>query len=190
MRVLITGGPGAGCTSTAERIGVEFKLSVFDSDTFFHKPTDPPFQEQYSPEERRGLLSEALGSAQSWIVSGSIATWGLELPPVQFGIFLDIPTDERLRRLTRRERERFGNRIDAGGDLAAENQEFMLWAAAYEDRTGSGRNRSTDRDFIISQCDDYIEINETLSIEEVTSKIRGFLNWSANIPSQFPSRAE
>ena len=53
MRVLISGGPGAGCTSTAKLIGAELGMQVFDSDTFFHKPTDPPFQEQYAPDERR-----------------------------------------------------------------------------------------------------------------------------------------
>ena len=182
MRVLISGGPGAGCTSTAERIASGFDLVAFDSDSYFHKLTDPPFQEPYSPDERRCLLSEALDRSPRWIVSGSIATWGLDLQPVSLGIFLDTPAEERLGRLMLRERQRFGGRIDAGGDLHEENREFMQWAAGYETRTGSGRNRRTDRDFLIGQCERFIEIDGQLTFEEVVSEIHGALAALAKMP--------
>jgi adenylate kinase family enzyme len=132
MRILISGGPGAGCTSTANLLGAELGLPVFDSDAFFHKPTDPPFQEQYAPDERRQLIAAALDATSEWILSGSIATWSVDLPTAHFGVFLDPPKDERLRRLDLRERERFGSRIDLGGDLHSENTNFMEWAAGYE----------------------------------------------------------
>lgn len=175
MRILISGGPGAGSTSSAECIGGEFDLPVFDSDSFFHKPTDPPFQEQYSPDERRQLLSESLSSASSWILSGSIATWGVDLPSVQFGVFLNVPKEERVRRLTLRERERFGDRIDIGGDLHGENKAFMDWAAAYETRTGKGRNFDTDRNFLMGVSENFTEISGTLDVETTLSAIRRFL---------------
>ena len=175
MHLLISGGPGSGCTSTAKLIGTELGLSVFDTDTFFHKPTDPPFQEQYSPEERRMLLSATLEASSDWILSGSIATWDLNLPTVNFGAFLDTPKAERLRRLELRERERFGSRIDVGGDLHTENENFMVWASAYEDRSGIGRNKNTDRDFLIQNCDYCIEIGLSQSLDEVASEILDFL---------------
>ena len=98
MRVLISGGPGSGCTSTAKILGEKLGTLVFDSDTFFFKPTNPPYQEQYSPEERGQLLSAALRQSEDWIISGSIATWELDLPIIDFGVFLDTPKVERLRR--------------------------------------------------------------------------------------------
>lgn len=157
MRVLISGGPGAGCTSTARLIGAGLGLPVFDSDTFFHKPTDPPFQEPYAPDERRRLLAAALEETSDWILSGSVATWGLDLPAVHFGVFLAPDKEERLRRLDLRERERFGSRIDPGGDLHSGNRDFREWATGYEDRPGSGRNLSTDRSFLVAQCDQFLE---------------------------------
>lgn len=175
MRVLISGGPGAGCTSTAKLIGAELGTQVFDSDTFFHKPTDPPFQEQYSPDERRQLLSVALEASSDWILSGSIATWGLDLPPIHFGAFLDTAKEERLRRLELRERERFGSRIDVGGDLHTENTDFMEWASAYEDRSGRGRNRGTDRNFLMQESDYFIEISLAQRLDEVASKDKNVL---------------
>lgn len=180
MRILISGGPGSGCSSTAKFVGAALGLPVFDSDTYFHKPTDPPFQEQYSPAERRQLIADDLGATTDWILSGSIATWDVDLPTIHFGVFLDIPKEERLRRLDRRERERFGNRIDVGGDLHTENKEFMEWASGYEDRTGRGRNRNTDRSFLVRQCESFTEIRRPLSLEEIASEIRFFLTKSAS----------
>jgi hypothetical protein len=142
-----------------------------DSDTFFHKPTDPPFQEQFSSDERRRLIAAALGATPEWILSGSVATWDLELSAVHFGVFLDTPKDERLRRLDLRERERFGNRIVVGGDLHTENRNFMEWASGYEERSGRGRNRNTDRAFLLQQCDNLIEISHSRSLIEITSEI-------------------
>jgi adenylate kinase family enzyme len=175
MRILISGGPGAGCTSTAHLIGAELGLPVFDSDTYFHKPTDPPFQEQYSPAERRQLIVGDLGATSDWILSGSIATWDVDLPTILFGVFLDTPKEERLRRLELRERERFGSRIDVGGDLHTENKDFMEWASGYEDRSGRGRNRSTDRSFLARQCEYFLEISHPLSLNGIASEICSFI---------------
>lgn len=176
MRVLISGGPGAGCTSTAKLIGAELGLPVFDSDAFLHKPTDPPFQEQYAPDERRQLIAAALDANSDWILSGSIATWGVDLPTIHFGVFLDPPKDERLGRLDLRERERFGSRIDLGGDLHTENKDFMEWASGYEDRSGTGRNKGADRAFLLRQCEYFVEISNSLSLDEIASEVCGFLS--------------
>ncbi len=171
MRVLIFGGPGSGCTSTARRIGEEFDLQIFDSDAYFHKPSDPPFQEQYSVTERRERLSDAL-PLDSWILGGSIATWDMDTPEVEFGIFLDIPSEERLRRIEYRQRSLFGSRIDEGGDLHKEHTEFLLWAEDYEARTGRGRNRETDREYLINQSKSFIEITQPVDFESVVAIIR------------------
>lgn len=175
MRILISGGPGSGCTSTAKLIGAELSLPVFDSDTYFHKPTDPPFQEQYSPAERRQLIVGDLRETSDWILSGSIASWDVDLPSILFGVFLDTPKEERLRRLELRERERFGSRIDVGGDLHRENKEFMEWASGYEDRSGIGRNRISDRSFLVRQCEYFLEISHPLSLDGIFSEIREFI---------------
>ena len=118
MRLLISGGPGSGCTSAAEVLGKSLGILVFDSDSYFHKPSDPPFQEQYSAEDRKTLLESALSEESSWIVSGSVATWGLSPFVPTHGVFLDIPTGIRLARLVERQRARFGERINPGGALA------------------------------------------------------------------------
>ena len=175
MRVLISGGPGSGCTSTAKLLGEELRIAVFDSDTYLFQPTDPPYQELRPLEERRELLLAELRRSVDWIISGSIATWHIALLDIHFAFFMDTPKDERLRRLEARERERFGRRIDEGGDMHTENTEFMKWAATYEDGSNEGRNRAMDRDFLVQQGDKFFEISSEQTLGETVAKIRGLL---------------
>jgi adenylate kinase family enzyme len=176
MRILISGGPGSGCTSTAQTLGKRLGLPVLDSDSYFHKPTDPPFQEQYTPEERRALLGAALEAESEWILSGSVATWGLDPLEPTHGVFLDTPKEVRLHRLMNRQRNQFGPRIDPGGDMEEEHESFMEWAAGYEDRSGTGRNSATDRAFLDTRCGHVLVITEDQTMEEIVSRILSFLS--------------
>jgi adenylate kinase family enzyme len=188
MHILIFGGPGSGCTSTAERLGKQLGLPVFDSDSYFHKPIDPPFQEQYTPEERRDLLGAALKSQSGWILSGSVATWGLDSLQPTHGVFLAIPKEVRLGRLMNRQRNQFGHRIDPGGDMQEEHESFMEWAGAYEDRTGPGRNSTTDRSFLEAHCGHLLAIAENQAMEELVSRIIGFLTNTSDDPHRHDRR--
>ena len=175
MRVLISGGPGSGCTSTALEVGGILGIPVFDSDTYFHKPTDPPFQEPYSPDERRERLSHALAGLSSWILSGSVSTWGLtDLNPAH-AVFLQIPTAERLDRLKRRQWAQFGSRIDPGGDMEEDHESFMAWAAEYENRSGHGRNLTTDLAFLESSGGFFVRYAEIEPLKNVAARVLGFL---------------
>lgn len=174
LRLLISGGPGSGCTTTAAAVSAVAGLPWFDSDDFFHQPTDPPYQVQRSPEERRLLLLETLGPLNSWILSGSVATWGVDGLGITHAVLLDIGREERIRRLLKRERERFGDKIAAGGAMHREHLDFMEWAAGYESRTGTGRNLSTDRGFVAACCPDSIEISGTLAFDDACGQVLGF----------------
>lgn len=175
LRLIISGGPGSGCTTTARMLGKRLSVPVVDSDTYFHKPTDPPFQEQYTLEERCALLRPVLDPEGSWIFSGSVATWGLHALGLTHGVFLNIPKEERLRRLLARQRAQFGARIESGGELQREHDDFIEWAAGYEEREGEGRNLKTDRSFVEAQSREFMEVNAPDSLEAVVSRIGRFL---------------
>lgn len=175
MRALVTGGPGSGCTSTAAWIAERLGLVHFDSDSYFHKPTEPPYQEQYSPEERRELIGRDLEAVPDWILSGSVATWGLADLQLSHGVILEVGSAVRLERLARRERERFGARIEVGGDLQGEHEDFMKWAADYESRSERGRNLKTDLEFLGGSSAKVLEIREDLAFDETCGLVCEFL---------------
>lgn len=175
IRLIISGGPGSGCTSTANGVAAKIGLPVFDSDSYVHKPSDPPFQEQYTLQERRLNLGQDLSERDGWIVGGSVATWGIEPFAVTHGVFLNVPKELRLQRLESRQQDQFGPRIRAGGDMCDEHESFMSWAAGYGDQTDIGRNLRTDLAFTKGHSEQFLELTEEESLDAIISRVIDFL---------------
>jgi len=55
------------------------------------------------------------------------------IPLFELVVFLAMPHDRRMARLHQREHERFGERILPGGDMYEKSQQFLAWAASYDD---------------------------------------------------------
>ena len=144
---------------------------MLDSDDFFHKPTDPPFREQYSGEERNRLILDQLAPDTSWILSGSISTWGITEVRFSHAMLLNPGVSLRLKRLKIRESERFGQRIESGGDMYDDHIEFMNWARSYESGELEGRNLRIERKFLGSYCNVVLEIEEERSLEALKTWI-------------------
>ncbi len=53
------------------------------------------------------------------------------IPLFTVAIRLETKTDLQIERLKKRERKRFGTRIDAGGDLYETPQHFLDWSTSY-----------------------------------------------------------
>jgi adenylate kinase family enzyme len=176
FQLLVTGGPGSGASTTGKMISKVLETPWLDSDDYFHKPTNPPFQEQYSKEERYHLLHEKISNSDSWILSGSISAWGITDIFFSHAVILNIDTPIRIHRLKLRERERFGNRIDRGGDMHDEHTEFMRWASCYETGELDGRSLPMERKFLESNCTHILEIESELPLQVLTKSISAFLN--------------
>ena len=62
--------------------------------------------------------------------------------------------------------------------MQEEHESFMEWAEGYEERTGPGRNSTTDRSFLETRCGHLLAIVENQAMEELVPRIIGFLNTS------------
>ncbi|MES2832108.1 MAG: AAA family ATPase [Pseudomonadota bacterium] len=130
-RTLITGAPGSG-TSTlgralAERLGCKF----FDADDYYWLPTDPPFVEKATSENRtKTFLADT--DVQNCVIAGSVVNWGREIEDgFDLVVFRLLDTNIRLKRLLVRENKRFGKADPI----------FMEWAANYDEGRLPGRSR-------------------------------------------------
>lgn len=140
-RVYITGASGTGTTSLGAALATSLDLPHIDTDAHFWRPTDPPFSHRRKPAERRASLMAAI-TEQGWVISGSCEEWGLDiLDEVDLVVFLTASRSERLRRLRKREHERFGARIAPGGDMYEVYRSFLEWAMSYDDAGVQGRSR-------------------------------------------------
>jgi hypothetical protein len=59
-----------------------------------------------------------------------------------------MPSDQRMRAVVEREKKRFGNRVEPGGDMHDQSRGFLAWAAEYEDRTVAHLHRGTHEDWL------------------------------------------
>ena len=141
IKINIIGASGTGKSTLAKAVADKIECAHFDSDYYFHYPTDPPFQKQRPPRDRLSLLMADLTQHRSWVLSGGAGVWDPP-PPVQYSlvVFLYLPPTIRLERLRSRERYLYGSRVEAGGDLDTDHKEFMTWTAGYDDGTSTGTN--------------------------------------------------
>lgn len=136
MRVHIFGASGSGTTTLGRAIAGKTRATFLDTDDFYWRPTNPPFQEVCPHQDRLLQLEEAVSGSKSWILSGSLCGWGDPLISLfDLVVFLWVPAEVRVARLRMRERERFGAQALApGGALHAQHEAFIAWAHTYDKR--------------------------------------------------------
>ncbi|GAA0289755.1 AAA family ATPase [Rhodovulum strictum] len=141
-RILILGAAGAGSSTLARALADRLASQVFDADDFLWQPSDPPFRKTRPPAERVALMQAMFAPRSDWVLAGAICGWGDALiPRLTHALFLSAPTEARIIRLRRRERQRHGAAVAAGGARAQEFRAFLDYASGYDDPAFAGRSR-------------------------------------------------
>jgi adenylate kinase family enzyme len=167
-RIHITGASGSGTTTLGCALAGRLGWRHLDSDDFFWIASEPPFQEKREAGLRAAMLRAALADTPRWVLSGSVMGWtGLAAPDFDLVIFLDLPTALRMARLEAREIERYGTEALApGGDRYAESQEFLAWAAAYDDAETVGRNRVAHKRWLADLACPVLRLDSTRALRD------------------------
>ena len=143
-RLHITGASGSGTTTLGRAVAQRLASPHFDTDDIFWLPTDPPYCCKRDRIDRLRLLGELLGERRDWVLSGALEGWGDPLVGLfDLVVWLNVPAETRLARLTARERIRYGGgAIAPGGGQHSEYQAFLDWAASYDSAPQEVRSRT------------------------------------------------
>lgn len=177
QHIHLIGASGSGKTTLAKALAERLGYAHFDADDYFHEPTDPPFQRQRPPEECRRLMTADLKGLDNWVISGSVLNWGehpLLMPSLL--VLIQLPQDIRLQRLRQRERERFGSRLDPGGDMHEDHLWFMNWTKGYEDGTAELNSITIHEAMLARQSCPTLRLIGPLSLTEQIDKILDLLD--------------
>lgn len=140
----IFGASGSGTTTLGKKIADELGYKHIDTDDYFWLPTDPKFIAKRPVEERLALMRRDIEEAENAVISGALTGWGDPLIPYfTLAVRIELPQDIRIERLRKRERGRFGARIEVGGDMYEQHLDFIEWAKTYD--TGGMEHRSKMR---------------------------------------------
>lgn len=167
MHIHLLGPSGSGTSSLGKAISEELNIPFFDSDDIFWEMTNPPFTSKRSIEQRQILLREINTHNKSWIISGSMLQWGDFLrDEIDLIVYLYIERDIRIKRLVKREKERFGDRILPGNDMYENHQAFITWAESYEDGDLNMRSKKSEIEWIKEAKRKVLKIEKEMPIKE------------------------
>lgn len=172
----IFGASGSGTTTIAQAIHETFGHVHLDTDNYFWIPTDPPYKTKRTPDERQRLLKIDITKNDKCVISGSLCGrgdgWGdIFIPLFELAIFIDTPTEIRLKRLEEREFSKFGSRILPGGDMYDKHTEFIEWAKTYDTAGIEQRSRALHMKWIKKLQCPIVTVDGTLPVDCILSAI-------------------
>ena len=172
-RIHVMGAPGSGTTTLGRALASALALPHHDTDDYYWRASDPPYQDARPVEERLRLAHELFLPRPGWVLSGSVDSWGPDVAAMlDLVIFLLVPTDVRLARLRVREARLFGDvAIAKGGWRHEEAEEFFDWASHYEDGTREGRSRALHEAWLGTLSCSIQRIDGTQPIEAIVADI-------------------
>ncbi len=134
IRLHILGASGSGTSTLGRAIAKEMGIVHFDTDDFYWAPSEVPFTVKRAINDRLTMFRSAIAKHPSWVLSGSLCSWGDPLVPLFTQVvFLHVPWDVRSQRLTHREQSRYGEEaIAPGGVMYDVCREFIDWASRYD----------------------------------------------------------
>jgi len=173
MKIHLFGASGSGVTTTGTALATATGFPYFDADAYFWLPSEPPFRHRRPADERNRLILDELSRHPDWIFGGSATSWGYFWQDAfDLAVFLWIPPDLRLERLRRRELERYGDVIHRDPDRKAQYDEFLAWAARYDDPAFTRRSRATHEGWMTTLTCPVLRLEGDLCVATRVDRIR------------------
>ena len=154
MKIIIFGASGSGTTTLAQSLADQLGWVHLDADDYYWAKTAIPFETKVPLAERHQNLRQDLEASNQVIISGSLVSWGeYWLQAFDLGVFLRIPHKIRMERLKQREIDRYGKALESEY-RQKKMQDFLDWAAQYDDPSFNSRNIAQHRRWIeLLQCE-------------------------------------
>ncbi len=139
----IYGASGSGTSTLGRYIAEQLGYAFLDTDDYFWLPTLVPYTQKRPREERLRMIRQDIEKSEATVLSGSLVGWGDPLIPLfTLAVRLETEVNLRIERLKARERAHFGARLDPGGDMYRNHQDFLAWAAGYDEGGLDMRSRA------------------------------------------------
>lgn len=176
MKIHIMGASGAGSTTLGMALSRHLSFPYFDTDNYFWDPAGDPFTLKRDPELRNQMLMTDLVQHNNWIVGGSMVSWGAYWQiAFDLVVFLYVPPQIRLKRLEKREHERYGDIIFTDPVRNQKYQEFMSWAKSYEDIDSNRRSLRVHEEWLETLICPVIEIRGDTTVEDRVQKVLTYM---------------
>jgi adenylate kinase family enzyme len=179
-KIHLFGASGSGVSTLGKLLASKLNFPFYDADDYYWIKTDPPFLEANPIEIRKQLLRDAIIRKSSWVLSGSLVSWGDSVQnEFDLAIYIYASPEVRIQRIKQREQARFFTRIEVGGDMFEAHLKFLAWAAQYDQGLQNGRSKLKHETWIKTLKCPVVYLDGNKTIEEnllIMLKILGTKN--------------
>lgn len=126
-RIIVCGGNGAGKSTLGKALARELKWRFMDIEDYYF-PTDDgdyKYASARSEAEVTELLEKDLEENRNLVFSAVKGNYGRAAEMLDCAVYINVPKELRLERVRNRSYQKFGNRIQPGGDLYEKEQKFF-----------------------------------------------------------------
>jgi adenylate kinase family enzyme len=181
-RVHLFGAAGSGTTTLGAALAQTLGVPHLDTDSYYWQQNDPPFTVKNEPAERVRLIEQDLAGAGSWVLSGSLCSWGdVMLRHFTLAAFLYLDPAERMARLADRERQRYGERILPGGDMHRQSRDFLRWARSYDTAVAPVRSFDLHETWMARLPCPVLRLDSRQSVAMLVDRVTGELGLAVGV---------
>lgn len=150
MKIHIFGAAGAGATTLGQLLSERLGVKLVDVDELPWDHSTQPYSRRLSRAFKRERLHATTSSEDSVVLVGSVCGWGDKIVErFDAGVFLLVPTSERLKRITLRQTGRYGAAAtEVGGEYHQQHDQLMSWAGLYDYSGPSVRSYAQHRQWM------------------------------------------
>jgi adenylate kinase family enzyme len=129
--ILVCGLNGAGKTTLARELARLLGYKHMDSEDYWFHESDFTYSNPRTLDECVSLMLRDMKAHPGFVLSTVIGDYGEEIiGRFDLAVLLDVPREIRLKRVDRRNTDRFGERVSPGGDLYEKELAFYNKLAA------------------------------------------------------------
>ena len=128
--VIIFGANGSGKTTLGREVARILNYKHMDIEDYFFKKSEIPYAVTRSREEYIGLMLADIEKHPRFVITAVTGDFGDAIPRFyKLAVHLSVPANLRVQRVKQRSYERFGERIDEGGDMYEQEAKFFEFVA-------------------------------------------------------------
>ncbi len=131
-RIIVCGMNGAGKSTLGRALAQKLGYHFIDIEDMYFPKTDPNYLYSASRTEKEveAHLMEEISGCEAFVLAAVRGNYGERITKsFDFAVYVDVPKDVRLVRITMRSYEKFGERAMPGGDLYEKERRFFEMCA-------------------------------------------------------------
>lgn len=127
-RIVLCGGNGAGKSTLGKELAKRLNIRFMDIEHYYFPSsnTDYAYGCSRTQEEVTALLLEDMKHTDDFVLAAVKADYSPEISRMfTHAVYIDVPKEERMKRIRQRSFQKFGERMQPGGDLFEREQRFF-----------------------------------------------------------------